>query len=78
MVLFTAPEDMIIGQSCKLHRKVVTDSAVDGLKTTTRLKESALKYDTEQVRSSSTWRGGREGWEMSKMCEGGRRVKIKE
>ena len=50
MVLFTAPEDMIIGQPCRLHHKsLTTHNAADKLKTTTELKESVLKYDTERV-----------------------------
>ncbi len=48
MVLFTAPEDMIIGTSIGLHeREVTAQQAVEDLRTTGRLLESAMDYLTE-------------------------------
>ena len=48
MVLFTAPEDMIFGSSCHIHkREVATQSAAKQLKTTKNLMDSALNYSSE-------------------------------
>ena len=53
MVLFTAPEDMIMGSTCHIHKREVTSQvAARDLKTTRNLRDSALSYgkDSEAVR----------------------------
>ena len=52
MVLFTSPEDMLIGQSVVLqHRKEITsERAATRLKTVNRLVSSSLDYQPVKVR----------------------------
>jgi hypothetical protein len=52
MVLFTSPEDMVIGQSVALqHRKEITsETAATRLKTVNKLVSSSLGYEPNKVR----------------------------
>ena len=51
MVLFTSPEDMVIGQSLALHRREGTSqSAAAQLKTVPKLVSSSLAYQPDKVR----------------------------
>ena len=52
MVLFTSPEDMVIGQSVVLqHRKEITsETAATRLKTVNKLVSSSLNYEPNKVR----------------------------
>lgn len=50
MVLFTSPEDMIIGQAVTMHRKQVTsETAAKKLKTVNNLVSSTLTYQPDKV-----------------------------
>ena len=56
MVLFTSPEDMIIGQSAALHRREGTSqAAASHLKTVPNLVSSSLAYHPEKVLASRQW-----------------------
>ena len=51
MVLFTSPDDMVIGRSCQVHQREVTSKqAARELRTTENLVNTALNYKTEKVR----------------------------
>ena len=55
MVLFTSPDDMVIGRSCQVHQREVTSKqAARELRTTENLVNTALNYKTEKVRSLPT------------------------
>lgn len=57
MVLFTAPEDMVIGQACKMSEREATprqpyqmpEEVLGKLKTTRTLKQDALDYHVTKV-----------------------------
>ena len=57
MVLFTAPEDMVIGQACSLsERKLnskpqyqVPEEIITKMKTTNTLKQGVLGYNVTKV-----------------------------
>ena len=49
-MLFTSPEDMIMGKSCQLHQKeVTTQRAARDLKTTSNLVDAAMNFEMEKV-----------------------------
>ena len=51
MVLFTSPDDMVIGRSCQVHQREVTSKqAARELRTTENLVNTALNYKSEKVR----------------------------
>ena len=51
MVLFTSPDDMVIGRSCQVHQREVTSKqAARELRTTDNLVNTALNYKAEKVR----------------------------
>ena len=48
LILFTAPEDMVIGKPCRLHRKKnIARNVVQEFKTTDNLRKSIMEYDNE-------------------------------
>ena len=50
MVLFTSPDDMVIGRSCQVHQREVTSKqAARELRTTDNLVNTALNYKAEKV-----------------------------
>jgi len=57
MVLFTAPEDMVIGQACKMSERESTpkqhyqmpEEVLARLKTTKTLKQDVLDYNVTKV-----------------------------
>ena len=56
-MLFTSPEDMIVGQSVTLqHRKEVTSAtAARRLKTVNRLVTSSMEYEATKVTAVHSW-----------------------
>jgi len=57
MVLFTAPEDMVIGQACSLSERkpkckpqyLVPEEIITKMKTTNTLKQGVLGYNVTKV-----------------------------
>lgn len=50
MVLFTSPDDMVIGRSCQVHQREITSrQAARELRTTENLINTALNFRTEKV-----------------------------
>lgn len=50
MVLFTSPDDMVIGRSCQVHQREITSrQAARELRTTENLINTALNFRAEKV-----------------------------